>query len=113
MALVGLNGAGKSTLLKLMMGMYEPVSGRILLNGTDITKLRKRDIYGLYSAVFQDTMILPAMIDENIALKPKQDVDRKRVEEVLDRAGLTEDFSQRGITLDSCMTDRLDRKSVV
>lgn len=106
-ALVGLNGAGKSTLLKLMMGMYEPVSGRILLNGTDITKLRKRDIYGLYSAVFQDTMILPAMIDENIALKPKQDVDRKRVEEVLDRAGLTEDFSRRGITLDSYMTDRL------
>ena len=89
------------------MGMYEPAGGKIWINGTDITKLRKRDIYRLYSAVFQDTMILPAMIDENIALKPKRDVDKKRVEEVLGLAGLKEDFSQRGITLDSYMTDRL------
>lgn len=106
-ALVGLNGAGKSTLLKLIMGMYEPSSGKILLNGTDITKLKKRDIYRLYSAVFQETMILPAMIDENIALRPKWDLDRKRVEEMLRLAGLEEDFAQRHITLDNYMTDRL------
>ena len=49
-----------------MMGMYEPSGGSIRINGADITKLRKKDIYRLYSAVFQDTMILPAMIDENI-----------------------------------------------
>lgn len=106
-ALVGLNGAGKSTLLKLMMGMYEPTKGKILLNGMDITRLRKRDIYRLYSAVFQDIMVLPATIGENIALRPQRDVDRKRVKEVLGLAGLDEDFSRRGITLDSYMTDRL------
>lgn len=106
-ALVGLNGAGKSTLLKLMMGMYEPTKGTIRLNGADITKLKKRDIYRLYSAVFQDTMILPAMIDENIALRPKRSLDRDRVEEVLRLSGLDADFAQRGITLDSYMTDRL------
>ena len=106
-ALVGLNGAGKSTLLKLMMGMYEPTKGKILLNGVDITRLRKRDICRLYSAVFQDIMVLPATIGENIALRPQRDVDRKRVREVLGLAGLDEDFSRRGITLDSYMTDRL------
>ncbi len=52
-------------------------------------------------------MILPAMIDENIALKPKRDLDRKRVEQMLSLAGLDEDFAQRNITLDSYMTDRL------
>lgn len=52
-------------------------------------------------------MILPATIDENIALRPRRNVDRKRVEEVLGLAGLEEDFSRRGITLDSYMTDRL------
>ena len=75
-ALVGLNGAGKSTMLKLMMGMYEPTGGSIRLNGTDITRLGKKDIYRLYSAVFQDTMILPAMIDENIGLRRMHALDR-------------------------------------
>lgn len=106
-ALVGLNGAGKSTMLKLMMGMYEPTGGSIRLNGTDITRLGKKEIYRLYSAVFQDTMILPAMIDENIALRPKHALDRKKVEEVIRLAGLEADFAQRNITLDNYMTDRL------
>lgn len=111
-ALVGLNGAGKTTLLKLMVGMYEPVSGVIRINGTDITKIRKKDIYELYSAVFQDRMILPAMIDENIALKPKYDIDKNRIEEVLRLSGLYEYLEENNISVDRYMTRQLTEDGI-
>ena len=38
MAVVGINGAGKTTLTKLLMRLYEPTEGRILLNGVDVKK---------------------------------------------------------------------------
>lgn len=58
LAIVGVNGAGKSTLVKLMTGLFSPTAGHIYINGTDIEKFRKRDLYRLYSAVFQDVNIL-------------------------------------------------------
>ena len=106
-ALVGLNGAGKTTLIKLMTGFYEPDSGQIRINGVDIRKLRKKDVYSLYTAVFQDIMILPFMLDENIALKPKQEIDPNRIREVLKKAGLWDELQKKGITQDSYMTRRL------
>ena len=42
-AITGPNGSGKSTLLKIIMGLLTPTSGRIWLDGEDITKLSSRD----------------------------------------------------------------------
>ena len=103
-ALVGLNGVGKTTLIKLMIGFYRPTSGHIWINGVDMDRLGKRDVYALYTAVFQDVLIPPFMLDENIALMPKSQIDRERVQEVLKKAGLWEEMEQRNITLDSYMT---------
>ena len=99
-------------MLKLMVGMYEPVSGVIRINGTDITKIRKKDIYELYSAVFQDRMILPAMIDENIALKPKYDIDKNRIKEVLRLSGLYEYLEENNISADQYMTRQLTEDGI-
>lgn len=53
-AVVGMNGAGKSTLIKLMCRLYDPTSGQITLNGTDIRNFESADYRKQICAVFQD-----------------------------------------------------------
>jgi ABC-type multidrug transport system fused ATPase/permease subunit len=52
--LVGLNGAGKSTLLKLLMRLYDPTEGVILLDGRDIKEYDTAELYAMYGIIFQD-----------------------------------------------------------
>ncbi|MCL2249032.1 MAG: ABC transporter ATP-binding protein/permease [Oscillospiraceae bacterium] len=66
-ALVGINGAGKTTIVKLLCGFISPTSGEILIDGESISNYRKKDLFALFSAVFQDEFILPLTIAENIA----------------------------------------------
>lgn len=87
LAIVGVNGAGKSTLVKLMTGLFAPTKGHIYVNGTDITELKKSELYSLYSAVFQEVNVLAFSIRENVACA-SEGVDDKRVQEALDKVGL-------------------------
>jgi ABC-type sugar transport system ATPase subunit len=91
--LLGPSGGGKSTILKLICGIETPDTGRILLNGRDITSLppRERNL----GMVFQDYGLYPHMnVFENIAYgleargMPKDEVNR-RVREAADKLGLT------------------------
>jgi ATP-binding cassette subfamily B protein len=54
LAIVGENGAGKSTLVKLLAKMYEPTSGRILIDGTDLARLSAVDWRAQLAGAFQD-----------------------------------------------------------
>ncbi len=87
LAIVGVNGAGKSTLVKLMTGLFEPTAGHIFINGIDITEFRKKDLYKLYSAVFQDVNVLAFPIRNNV-VGNESDVDDARVKEALEKVGL-------------------------
>jgi ATP-binding cassette subfamily B protein len=74
LALVGENGAGKSTLIKLMLRFYEPTSGRILLDGTDIRKFNKADYQAMFGVIFQDFVRYELSLRENIAVGNISDI---------------------------------------
>lgn len=90
LALVGVNGAGKSTLVKLLCGLYQPGEGRILIDGKPMWEIEEGERYSLFSAVFQDMLVLPFSVLENVAVSGKADVDRVR--RCLEEAGLSERF---------------------
>jgi ATP-binding cassette, subfamily C, bacterial LapB len=66
--ILGLNGSGKTTLLKLIMGLYRPIKGRVLLDGADIAQFARDDLARWIGFVPQDCVLLGGTIRENIAL---------------------------------------------
>jgi ATP-binding cassette subfamily B protein len=66
-AIVGPTGAGKTTLVNLLMRFYDLNSGRILVDGTDITTLPRGELRRLFGMVLQDTWLFHGTIRENIA----------------------------------------------
>ena len=65
-AIVGPTGAGKTTIVKLLMRFYELNSGRILIDGKDMTKFNRSDIRRMFGMVLQDTWLFNGTIKENI-----------------------------------------------
>lgn len=88
LAIVGLNGAGKTTLVKLLLKLYEPTNGRILLNGVDIRSYNTKSYYALFSPVFQDMECYAFTVAENVSMKPENITDKKLVSECIRKAGL-------------------------
>lgn len=85
-ALVGKNGSGKSTLIKLICRLYEPIEGRILLDGVDIREISRDAYMDFLSVVFQDYQIFAATLGENIAMNA--DGDKDRVGDAIGKIGL-------------------------
>src|SRR5689334_21529868 len=66
-ALVGASGGGKSTLIGLVMAFNHPKSGRVLVDGHDVTSLRLRDYRSYLGVVMQDNFLFDGSVRENIA----------------------------------------------
>ncbi|MGV0665259.1 ABC transporter ATP-binding protein [Mycobacteroides chelonae] len=66
-AIVGPTGAGKTTLVNLLMRFYDLDSGRILLDGVDISTVSRHDLRSRMGMVLQDTWLFAGTIAENIA----------------------------------------------
>ncbi|MGH2510342.1 MAG: ABC transporter ATP-binding protein, partial [Ktedonobacteraceae bacterium] len=66
-AIVGPTGAGKTTLVNLLMRFYEVNSGRIVVNGVDITQLKRSNLRRTFGMVLQDTWLFNGTVRQNIA----------------------------------------------
>lgn len=111
-AIVGVNGAGKTTIVKLLCGFYEPDKGEILINGININQFTKRDLYKLFSTVFQENRIFPFTVGENLTFQLKENIDKKRAENALKEAGLWKKLKRQKITLDDYMTKYFMKEGV-
>ncbi len=65
-ALVGLNGAGKTTLIKLLLRLYSPTGGKILLNNVDIQEFPYDEYISSFATVFQDFKLFAFSLRDNI-----------------------------------------------
>ena len=68
LAIIGLNGAGKTTLVKLLCRIYDPTSGRILVNGRDLREVDLAQWHTMLSVMFQDYATYHFLAKEVIAL---------------------------------------------
>ncbi|MBP7820766.1 ABC transporter ATP-binding protein [Candidatus Saccharibacteria bacterium] len=66
-ALVGESGEGKTTLVNLLMRLYDPISGQILIDGQDISKVTQQSLRSKIGVVFQEPALFSGTLFENIA----------------------------------------------
>nr|WP_199331177.1 ABC transporter ATP-binding protein [Calothrix sp. FACHB-1219] len=66
-AIVGTSGSGKSTLVSLLLRLYDPTSGRVMIEGRDIREYTLASLRPQISVVLQDSLLFAATIRENIA----------------------------------------------
>ncbi|MBQ0081085.1 MAG: ATP-binding cassette domain-containing protein [Alistipes sp.] len=87
--ITGKSGAGKTTLFNLLLGMYQPSSGEILIDGERLTPLTKRKWQNTIGYVSQNVFLQDTSIVENIALGVKsENIDRKRAQKAIEMSSL-------------------------
>jgi ATP-binding cassette, subfamily B, bacterial len=91
LAVVGRNGAGKTTLFKLICRLYDPIDGRILIDGIDIRDFAPEELRAQIGAMFQDYVDYQATAAENIGLGSVSEItDREAIVGASRQAGADE-----------------------
>ena len=102
-AIVGYNGAGKTTLIKLIMRLYDPNEGEILLDGVNIREYNVEEYRRKIGTVFQDFKIFAATVKENVLLDFAEKGSDEAVRTAIEKSG----FSERLETLSGGLSTNL------
>ena len=86
MTIVGENGSGKTTFVKLLLGLYKPTKGEILLNGINIDRYSDEEYRRIFAPVFQDYRLFAYTIRENLVFDGQY--NKTEVEALLAELGL-------------------------
>ena len=87
--LSGRTGAGKSTILKLLLGLYEPLSGEVLLHGIPASKIKEEERRKLFGYVEQSFHLVPGTVRDQITLFDPQ-IREEQVRAAAELTGLSE-----------------------
>lgn len=111
-AIVGYNGAGKTTLIKLIMRLYDPNEGEILLNGVNIKEYDVEEYRRKIGTVFQDFKIFAATVKENVLLDFADTDSDEAVISSLEKSGFSDRLSTLSDGLSTDLTTEFEEKGV-
>ena len=106
-AIVGPTGAGKTTIVNLLMRFYEVNSGKIYVDGVDISTLKRENVHDLFGMVLQDTWLFHGSIKENIRYS-KTDVPDEKIVEAAKAVGLHHFITTLPAGYDTMLDDKLN-----
>lgn len=114
-ALAGYNGAGKSTLMKLLMRLYDPDEGRILVNGIDIREYQVKAYRELFATAFQNGRVFADTVEENVLMgqRTTEEEDRQRVWRALKLADMDEEIERQPLREKTILTREFSREGVI
>ncbi|PKB25716.1 ATP-binding cassette subfamily C protein LapB [Novosphingobium kunmingense] len=104
-ALIGPIGSGKSTIARLIIGLYPPTSGLVMIDGTDIRQFSPPSLRAKVGALFQDNVLLTGTIRDNIILG-RDDVDEAEMLRASEVSGAHDFISQLPNGYDLRLHDR-------
>ena len=109
-ALVGLNGAGKSTIVKLLLRLYDPTEGKILIDGRDLKEYDLNTVRKIFGVVFQDFASYAFTARENIGFSDYENMhDEKRIQYAAEMSSANEFIKKWEKGYDTYLTKQFEK----
>jgi ATP-binding cassette subfamily B protein len=86
--IIGKNGSGKSTLIKVILGIYEPIAGKVEIGGLDTKKADMNSLFHNVSAVFQNYQRYKMILLENIDISDNKLCNMDDIKLIINKVGL-------------------------